>query len=227
VNEGKYRVLSDSLVSAFKEVPRSPTPISIGQNARNPIPTESSAVRKPILYPRQTDDAGYRAKQEKMKHIASNVLEALAPLVKGGQVRVTQSARGIAVEINASVLFKPAEAFLAPDSIAALSAVAKVLANTDNRIEIEGHTDNVPISTSQFPSNWELATARASAVARLFIDNGVQGARLVAMGYAENRPVDTNESLEGRARNRRVTVMILSPDEDGVTELAVGSTPRN
>ncbi|MEO8040714.1 MAG: OmpA family protein, partial [Betaproteobacteria bacterium] len=131
------------------------------------------------------------------------------PLVKEGQVRVTESARGIAVEINASVLFAPGQAELADASIRSLDAVAAVLAGVGNALEIEGHTDNTPISTVMFPSNWELSAARASRVVRLFAQTGVAPERMIAVGYGEYRSIDTNETPEGKARNRRVTVMIL------------------
>ena len=121
---------------------------------------------------------------------------------------MTETERGIAVEINASVLFKSAQAALEPQSVRALTAVARVLAGTDNAIEVEGHTDTEHISTAQFPSNWELSGARASSVVRLFIDNGVAARRLVAIGLSDTRPVGSNDTLAGRARNRRVTVMI-------------------
>jgi chemotaxis protein MotB len=129
-------------------------------------------------------------------------------------VRLTRLPHGIAVEINASVLFAPAQASLESDSIAALSAVAAVLNDSDNVVKVEGHTDNLPIASAQYPSNWELSSARASSVVRLFVANGAVASRLTATGYADNRPVDTNDTPDGRARNRRVTLLIL---EDGAS----------
>ena len=167
------------------------------------------------------DEAKRRARAERMRALAQQVMQALAPLVQSGQVRVTQSQRGIAVEINASLLFKSAQAALEPESQKALTAVAQVLGANDNAIEVEGHTDRDPISTPQFPSNWELSGARASSVVRLFIDNGVAAARLVAIGYADTRPVDSNDTLDGRSRNRRVTVLIRpeTPEERAPAQL--------
>jgi chemotaxis protein MotB len=132
------------------------------------------------------------------------------PLVETGQVRMKPSARGLVVEINASVLFAPGQATLRPDSIQALQAVAQVLTEVDNAVHVEGHTDTLPIASVQYPSNWELASARASSVVRLFAAGGVAAQRLSAIGYADNRPVDSNETTEGRARNRRVTLLILA-----------------
>lgn len=217
VNEGKYRVLSDALLQAFKPEHRNPTMIPQQLNQQGPDTGVQSGMI-PRLHMKRGDESLRRAREQKMRNIARDVLKALEPLVKEGQVRVTESARGIAVEINASVLFKSAQATLEPESIRALTAVARVLAGTDNAIEVEGHTDREPISTAQFPSNWELSGARASSVVRLFIDNGVAPRRLVAAGYADTRPVDTNETPDGRTRNRRVTVMIRADEgEPGST----------
>lgn len=219
INEGKYRVLSHSLVSAFKS-----------SNASNLISAQSAEFR-PIHIPQSKqvdsikpiDELNPRKvrKQEKMQSMARSILHALEPLVKDGQVRVTQSALGITVEINASVLFSPGQAKLAENSSLALQAIAHVIKDHEHEIHVEGHTDNLPIHTENFPSNWELSTARASSVIRLFVENGVEAGRLTAVGYGENRPIETNETPEGRKRNRRVAVMILATDPDKVTEIPI------
>jgi chemotaxis protein MotB len=217
LNEGKYRVLSDSLLQAFKPstLPKASITPDQPRSMRPPIsPIAQLASRR--------DEAQRRARAERMHSIAQQVMQALSPLVQGGQVRVTQSQRGIAVEINASLLFKSAQAALEPESQKALIAVAQVLGASDNAIEVEGHTDRDPISTPQFPSNWELSGARASSVVRLFVDNGVAAPRLVAIGYADTRPVDSNDTMDGRSRNRRVTVLIRpeTPEERAPAELS-------
>jgi chemotaxis protein MotB len=204
VNEGRYRVLSNALSNAFGYLHANPTPSPVA-----PI-IASVAPPAPIKSKSNSEDEKHKKETKKMQDLADRILKVLAPLVKDGQVRVTRGARGVAVEINASLLFAPAQALLQPDSIAALKAVAEVLASIEEPIQVEGHTDDVPISTSQFPSNWELSSARASTVARFFIENGITGQRLAATGYAENRPIDSNLTPEGRARNRRVTLMILT-----------------
>jgi chemotaxis protein MotB len=210
VNEGKYRVLSDSLLQAFKPDAASET-IRLPKNDPRSMLPSGTIPRLPI---NRAEEAKRRAREQRMRAIAQQVLQALAPLVQNGQVRVTESARGIAVEINASMLFKSAQATLEPDSKRALIAVAQVLAAGDNPVEVEGHTDRDPISTPQFPSNWELSGARASSVVRLFVDSGVTAQRLVASGYADTRPVDSNDTPEGRTRNRRVMVLIRPEPAD-------------
>ncbi|MDH5479456.1 MAG: flagellar motor protein MotD [Nitrosomonas sp.] len=221
VNEGKYRVLSRSLVNAFST---SASPILL-QSETSPITLEQSPLHleKQIELPIVLDEkkASQIKKQKKMKQMAKDIILALEPLVQDGKVRVTQNALGIAVEINASVLFSPGQAQLAESSTLSLRAVAQVVKDHDHEIHIEGHTDNTPIYTDTYPSNWELSTARASSVIRLFIDNEVAADRMTAIGYADNRPIETNATLEGRKRNRRVAVMILSNEPEQVTEIPV------
>ncbi|MDR0378531.1 MAG: OmpA family protein, partial [Candidatus Accumulibacter sp.] len=97
------------------------------------------------------------------------------------------------------------------------------LAPTDFPITIEGHTDDTPINTPQFPSNWELSAIRATTVLRLFVDAGVAPWRLTAIGYADTRPVESNDDAEGRARNRRVTILIDSSEAEQVREIGIES----
>ena len=223
INEGKYKVLSDSIVEAFKNAPTSEKIIYIP----SPRPQSAAESGKPIpqIIPMQKPDVSPAAEAEKkrrrenMKSVATDILKVMEPLVKGGQVKVTESNRGISVEINASLLFDIAKADLNSASISVLTAVAKVLATDTHQIQVEGYTDNLPIKSPVFPSNWELSTARASSVIRLFAENGVGGDRMVAIGYAENRPVDGNETPEGRARNRRVTVMILAENQGSAQDV--------
>jgi chemotaxis protein MotB len=129
------------------------------------------------------------------------------------------------MEINASALFNQGEADIQPVAKKTLADAAKVLVDNDFAIEVEGHTDNMPISTSKFPSNWELSSARASSVVRLFIDQGVLAKRLKAVGSADNLPVMTNDTAEGRARNRRVTITVLNPESEADTTQATPSSP--
>ena len=99
--------------------------------------------------------------------------------------------------------------------------MAEVTAAADFPIIVEGHTDPTPIATAQFPSNLELSGARASSVVRLFVDSGVAPQRLTATGYGEQRPVADNDTPEGKARNRRVTILIEAQNPDDLKELPV------
>lgn len=214
VNEGKYKVLSDSLTNAFRNVTGQPgaQPILVTQGA-------PPVTSRPVGKPDKVADPKKAQQRQKMKSIAKDIMEALQPLVAQGKVRLLETSRGVTIEINDSVLFAAGQARLQPASINALGVIAAVLARTDFPITIEGHTDNIPINTAQFPSNWELSALRATTVLRLFNDAGVGAERLTAIGYGDTRPVETNTTTEGRARNRRVSILIDSERPEEPTEL--------
>jgi chemotaxis protein MotB len=200
VNVGKYKVLSDALGDAFG-----------GRGAANKINTSVEVEALPlsnIIAHRRAEAA--RRDRERLDLLARKLNSVLAPLVNSGKVRVTQTARGVTVEINASVLFDEGDAGLTGNARETLGAVAGLLKDDTHAIEVEGHTDTTPIANAAFPSNWELSAVRASSVVRLFIENGVQEGRLAAVGRGANQPLASNGDPIGRARNRRVAVTILS-----------------
>ncbi len=217
VNEGKYRVLSDSMVSAFR---------NIQANSSTQIPIvvapPIALAQKPSQATRQ-QDVEKQVRRDKMRNVAKELLEVMAPLIEQGKVRVIETSRGVTIEINDSILFSPGQALLQPVSSKAMRAIAQVLAPTDFPITIEGHTDNVPINNVQFPSNWELSAVRATTVLRLFSDSGVAAERLTAIGYADTRPVEPNVLADGRARNRRVTILIDSTGAEKGQEVGIDS----
>lgn len=227
VNEGKYRVLSDSLVSAFRNVTIAPGGPVVVAPGRSPGETIKQVVVRED--PRQAE--ARQQQREKMRNMAKDIFAVLAPLVQQGKVRVLETSRGVTIEINDSILFAPGQALLENTSVKAMKAVGEVLANTDFPITIEGHTDNIPIRTPQFPSNWELSAVRATTVLRLFLDSGVVPEHLTAIGYGETRPVESNDTIEGRARNRRVSILIdsMQPEKplplNGAASAPGGSTP--
>jgi chemotaxis protein MotB len=224
VNEGKYRVLSDSLVSAFRSVNINMRGQQVAPGAMTPVPAQALPQIKPKapVSPAQArEEERKRQAREKMREMAKDIMGVLAPLVNEGKVSVTEGLKGITVEINASVLFPVGEARLQPVAVKALRAVAEVTARADFPITVEGHTDPTPIATPQFPSNWELSGARASSVVRLFVESGVAPQRLTAIGYGEQRPVASNDTPEGRARNRRVAILIEAQNPDDLKELPV------
>lgn len=216
VNEGKYKVLSDSLTNAFRNVTGAVggQPILVTQGAPPLSPKPVGKPDKMVTDPKRAEQ------HQKMRNVAKAIMDALQPLVAQGKVRLLETSRGVTIEINDSVLFPAGQAKLQPASISAMRAIADVLAHTDFPITIEGHTDNIPINTAQFPSNWELSALRATTVLRLFNDGGVGAERLTAIGYGDTRPVETNTTLEGRARNRRVSILIDSNRPEEPTELS-------
>ncbi len=213
VNEGKYRILSDSMIIAFRNLP--------ANSARQtPMLLPPSAVQKPSLASK-AQEAAKQQQREKMRHVARELLEVMAPLIEQGKVRILETSRGVSIEINDSILFSPGQALLQPAMVKAMQSVAEVLVAAEFPITIEGHTDNIPIKNAQFPSNWELSAVRATTVLRLFIDAGVAAERLTAIGYADTRPVEPNVLADGRARNRRVTILIDSDIPEKGTEVTL------
>lgn len=205
VNFDKYKVFSASLTSAFGKQ------VSAKQEAIKQGAGQETLLKS--LVDRRNARLGERVRkqQEYMQEVANGLEQAMATQITSGLVNITTTARGVILEINASALFNQGEAELQNSSVKTMARVAEILAPGDQNIEIEGYTDNVPIHNAQYPSNWELSSARASSVVRLFIDHGIAASRLTAVGSAANRPVASNDIPEGRARNRRVTVTLLSP----------------
>ncbi|HWV18522.1 MAG TPA: flagellar motor protein MotD [Rhodocyclaceae bacterium] len=213
VNEGKYRILSDAINSAFRNVPGT---TAGAMQVMNTTQQSSQLVTPPQIKPSSPKvEEQKRKNRERMRNMAQQLMEVLNPLVKSGQVRVTENALGITLDIDASVLFESGQATLDVKAIVVLANVGKILAGSDFPITVEGHTDNAPINSVLFPSNWELSVVRASSVVRLFIENGVDARLLTATGFADQRPVASNDTPEGRQRNRRVAITIQSqiPDE--------------
>jgi len=213
VNEGKYKILSNSLFNAFSGVSEQP----MQKSDLQPLPRPAAQHRQDVI--------ALRREKMELTDVARDIQKVLAPLVKQGKVRVTQTNRGISIEINASVLFAPGEAKLNDETDQALRAIAAVLKNDTHDIQVEGHTDSMPIRNVQFPSNWELSAVRASSVVRLFIDSGIAENRLTAIGHGPTLPVDSNATAEGRMRNRRVEITVLSKLPDVTTEVPVESEP--
>jgi chemotaxis protein MotB len=212
VNTSKYKALAESIRASFDYTSSPDNQPKVG-NPSMGVTAVTVEPRKPEIAP--AEEQKKQQERQNMKAIASEVQQALETLEKQGKVQVTETAKGISIVINASVLFDEAKADLHPDSISALGAVAKVLAKDVHQIQVEGHTDNLPIRSGVFPSNWELSGARAGSVIRLFETNGVDGARMVAIGYADKRPVAPNDTPESRAKNRRVTIMVLAEKDNG------------
>lgn len=222
VNEGKYKILADSLINAFGKEPVSTAPVIVQAGGQGQQQASSPKVQ--ILQKPRSNEA-LRREKDRMTDMARDIMRVLAPLVQEGKVRVTQTSIGVNVEISANVLFAPGDAKVSKESEDTLIAIARVLKDDDHAIQIEGHTDNTQINTTVFPSNWELSAVRASTVARLFSNQGIADIRLTAVGHGSNQPVASNDSPQGRVRNRRVDVMILSHLAERPTEVPLTDAP--
>lgn len=236
VNAGKYRVLSDSLYAAFRGTPRTMEPVQTGerqvgsgtQTAQpllkgaprtppTPLPTRASAPPEAVPQEVSARSAALAQASQTLAHVADQVEQAMQELIQRGMVTVHRNDLWIAVEIRADILFPSGVAQLSPNAAGVIEQLATVLAPLPNVIRVEGHTDNVPIRTSVFYSNWELSAARAGSVVRTLAAHGVAPARLAVVGLGEEHPVQSNDTPEGRNANRRVAVVILST---GLTDSA-------
>jgi len=222
VNEGKYRVLSDSLVAAFNGAPKTIEPIQVGEKQSGPgAELAINLARQPIIesQPRRainpismeqmsmpTDAAGQR---EELAGVANEVEQSMSDLIDRELVTVRRHGKWVEVEIKTDILFPSGVATLSPPAEQVLQQLAATLMPFPNAIRVEGHTDNRPISTSAFPSNWELSAARAASVVHLFTRAGMDPTRLAVIGLGENRPAQSNDTPQGRNANRRVLLVIL------------------
>lgn len=237
VNEGKYRVMSESIVEAFNgsshviapmpatrarphnvdpaiaAPPGHPgaatTPIAV------PIPSRPAAVRTvaqraPHEALRNAQAAQEAQRQANLTRIQNQVEQALQPLIDKQQVVVRRTANWLEIEIRTDILFPSGVARLSRPADVVLGSLAGILAPFGNPLRIEGYTDDKPINTAVYPSNWELSAARAASVARLFTQNGISPTRMGIIGWGQFRPAADNATVEGRNRNRRVLVVVLS-----------------
>ncbi len=199
LNEGKYKVLSDSLVGVFNQADRAVKPIPVGEERPRTTEPDVSQI---------DDPQSSRELVDPLQSIERSMREAFADLIDAKQLTVRGNELWVEIELNSSLLFPSGDALPSDHAFALLERVAGILAPFDNPIHVEGFTDNLPISTNKFPTNWELSAARAGSVVRMLAADGVDPSRLAAVGYGEYQPVADNATAEGRARNRRVVLVI-------------------
>lgn len=228
VNEGKYRVLSDALVAAFRSSAKSLEPIQIGELSKDKksaamvssiVDQQSIGVgneqRSPPTLRRETGATEQAIDQKNVQGVAvimqmaDEIEQAMSELIQQDLIAVRRGALWIEVEIKTSILFPSGSARLQADSLPVLKDLAKILRQFPNPVRVEGFTDSVPISTAAFPSNWELSAGRAASVVNLFASEGMDPKRLAAIGFAEFRPIADNQTVEGRGKNRRVVIVVL------------------
>ncbi|MFN7134047.1 MAG: OmpA family protein [Myxococcales bacterium] len=155
-----------------------------------------------------------RRKAEADARIAEfrSLLGRFKGLIDSGKLKVKMAEGRMVVELASDVLFSSGSANLSRDGKAAIAEVAQLLSSIpDRKFQVEGHTDNVPIATAQYPSNWELASARALTVVKTMVDNGMVAARISAASFGDSKPAHANDTPEGRAANRRIEIVVV-PD---------------
>lgn len=158
----------------------------------------------------QVQSSQNMADSREMDNIRHELEQQIQQSGLAAKISASSEERGIVISFQDSVLFQLGSAELTPQARQILARVAPIIAKTPNYIRVEGHTDNLPIHTAQYPSNWELSTARATAVVEDLINNAhFPPQRLSAVGYGEYRPVAPNDTDAHRQENRRVDIVIL------------------
>ena len=213
VNEGKYKVLSKTLVAAFTGQPTRAMPVEaadgVGGRPRlvqlPPLPTagaQSSAAR-----------SAHDALRQRLAQIARTLAERLSEQIRAGQVQVRLTPQGVVIDIHDNVLFASGSAQLGAGAQGVLHEITDELVRLPYQFQVNGYTDDKPIHNAQFSSNWELSVMRSLSVVNMLISQGVSPQQLVAAGYGQYHPVAANTTPEGRAANRRVSIVIVSPDQ--------------
>jgi chemotaxis protein MotB len=223
VNEGKYRVASESLTEAFNGSSRAIAPLAPSKTPPHTLepsmsrPTSSTGtplapINMPIPQRRSPNQPAARSNSavSDLARMESQVRKALQPLIDKKMVMVRRGPDWLEIEIRTDILFPSGVAQLSEPANAVLRDLAAILARFANPLRVEGFTDDVPISNALYPSNWELSAARAASVARLFSMTGIAPARLGIIGWGEMRPIADNATVEGRNQNRRVLVVVMS-----------------
>lgn len=179
--------------------PRTPVvaPIIPGIHAHRAAPAQA----KPVL-PTPTVD--------KQQILVQELARTFTDLVQDGDVTVETRDEGVLLDIKDSALFASGTAQPAGQANGIVEKIAAILAKNNNKIVVEGHTDSMPIHTAQFPSNWELSSARAAAIVRALQERGIGASRLAASGLAETKPKSSNDTVVGRSENRRVSLLVLN-----------------
>jgi chemotaxis protein MotB len=154
-----------------------------------------------------------RADEKDFRQIKSSIEAYLVKQGAQSKVFLTITRRGLVVSLKEAGFFESGQSQIKPSAYDLINTIAESLAQYNNPLRLEGHTDNIPISSAQFPSNWELSTARAVNGLKYLIRHfEVEPERISAVGYAEFRPLADNATPEGRAKNRRVDLVMLSGD---------------
>ncbi|NJD07121.1 MAG: flagellar motor protein MotD [Methylococcaceae bacterium] len=215
VNEGKYRVLSDTLSRAFDPKTSAGDKTmakDIVQDGLRPgrdmaqLPIDEKLVPDNPAVIEQNGKPGEDEAQ--LARVAEELNQVLAPYIQDDLINIKRDKAWLEVEMKSGLLFASGSASLSTESVPMLDKLAAIFKEIPNAIQVEGHTDNRPINTREFPSNWELSAARAASVVHQLMRAGVDPVRMGALSYGEYHPLVDNGSEEGRYQNRRVTIVL-------------------
>lgn len=212
VNKNKYETFSESLDQALfhnEKVQKVAEPIQTGT-----IPTRIQPIELPNLVTVTEEEhqlsEEIMEEKKRLNEVSDEFQRALQPFVESQLVGIKKHDFWVELEMNSELLFASGKAELSSKAIPVLEKVAEVVRNVPNVINVEGYTDNVPISTGIYPSNWDLSSARATSVVKELEKNNIPSTRLSAVGYGEFHPIADNKDEEGRFKNRRVVLVLMS-----------------
>jgi chemotaxis protein MotB len=158
----------------------------------------------------QSLKAGESKAQGRQGRITTQLSALLKHEIAAGEVVIKPTSEGISINLLDFLLFETGKANIRPEALVTLNKISAYLDSIPNKLRVEGHTDNVPINTFQFPSNWHLSVARSMNTGYYIIQRGIPPERLSIAGYSEYRPVADNDTPENRSKNRRVEIVILN-----------------
>lgn len=234
VNDSKYRVLSDTFIEAFNQPinpltnaepadNQSPSTavielVDMGQTSVAPVAGEQAPAineqpHQTQVAEAQESDANIKTSDE-LAQISDLVTEKFTQLINDQMIQVSSNELWLQIELKDSILFSSGSADTSEQAQKIFDEIANILKSYSNPVQVEGFTDNIPIKSVKYPTNWELSTARASAIVKYLASKGVAPERLSAVGYGEYQPVTTNDTEQGRAQNRRVTIMVAKRKMD-------------
>jgi chemotaxis protein MotB len=176
----------------------------------------NDAMKGPATKARDRKDTKPAEPPKKLTELApalQALTVALQAEIRKGQLQITLEPRGLVMSLKEAAFFASGDDAIRPSSYPIIAKLAAVILKMNNPLRLEGHTDSVPIDTPRFHSNWELSAARSIAMLELLSAKfGVERGRMAIVGYADTAPIDSNDTEEGRARNRRVDIVVVSPE---------------
>lgn len=210
INEGKYRLVFNSMGEAFNS--DKITPIKIDSLKKSP---EFNKIDLPKVTDINQSSAAQKniSGQQAINVISEEIENNLSDFIAKDLIGVRRNKSWLEVEIKTSILFPSGSASLEQEALPVLTELVEILKNFPNPIQVAGFTDDKPISSVIYRSNWELSAGRAASVVHLLSKLGIDPKRLSAVGYGEHRPIANNSTLEGRNKNRRVVLNILANQE--------------
>lgn len=226
VSASKHKELQDendrnaaALMAAEDRISELNKRLGIADSEKTKLESQRTQLESSVSEMRQALDEMKKRRAEAEKRLAQfkELTAKFSKLINSGKLNVKMVNGRMVVALSTDILFPSGSAKLSKEGVAAIQEVTQVLVDLEGRqYQIEGHTDNVPIKRSElYPSNWELASARAMTVVKTMLDAGMPTDRISGAAYADAQPVASNKTPEGRAQNRRISIVIV-PDLSGL-----------